>query len=480
MPELPEVETIKNLLKPQIINRKIISIDILRDKTILGDPTTFKTSLENETFLDVTRIGKYLIFHLTNDKVFISHLRMEGKYFEYDINEDNTVHARVVFNLDNDKKIIYDDSRCFGIMKLSSENNYRNEKEIAKLGPEPFDIENVNYFIERTKKLEAPIKSTLLDQTLMTGLGNIYVDETLYASKIYPLKPACAITKEEWQAILDNSKAVLTKAIMAGGSTIRSYHPGKGMDGNFQGELLCYGKANTRCSRCSSLMHFTKVGGRGTTYCPTCQHLVKDKIIVGITGRIASGKSTVISIFKEHNYPTISADDIVTDLYQNSEVLKENLEQKLNISFNSKHVDKDILRAHLSKHPKDIIKVNKIVHPLVKQEIEKKVNNNNHGLIFIEVPLLYESKMEKIFDFIIGVDINIEKQAERIKKRNASSYQDLLLINSNNSFDEYYPLLDFVIVNNGTLNDLNKKVMDLLNELKTHLPQCYQYSKPID
>ena len=87
MPELPEVETIKNLLKPQLLGKKILRIDVLREKTILGDATTFKNELENETFIDISRIGKYLIFHLTNDKVFISHLRMEGKYFQYKIEE---------------------------------------------------------------------------------------------------------------------------------------------------------------------------------------------------------------------------------------------------------------------------------------------------------------------------------------------------------------------------------------------------------
>src|SRR5574344_1065601 len=114
MPELPEVETIKTLLKPIVISHQITSIDVLRKTTIQGDIDGFVNGLVGETFTDVTRIGKFLIFHLTNGKVFLSHLRMEGKYYEIEKNEKNTRYARVVFHLDNDKKLCYDDSLCFG------------------------------------------------------------------------------------------------------------------------------------------------------------------------------------------------------------------------------------------------------------------------------------------------------------------------------------------------------------------------------
>ena len=205
MPELPEVETVKNLLKPYVINRTITKIDVLREKQILGNAKEFVSALEGEKFLDITRIGKYLIFHLTNEKVIISHLRMEGKFFQYSASDENTKHARVVFYLDDNNKIIYDDSRCFGILKLSSEKEYKNEDEISKLGPEPFDISDVNYLIKKTKKSSLPIKSLLLDQTIMTGLGNIYVDETLFRSKVHPLRKGSSITKDEWERILKNS-----------------------------------------------------------------------------------------------------------------------------------------------------------------------------------------------------------------------------------------------------------------------------------
>lgn len=469
MPELPEVETIKNLLKPQLLGKKILRIDVLREKTILGDATTFKNELENETFIDISRIGKYLIFHLTNDKVFISHLRMEGKYFQYKIEEENTKHARVVFILDDGNKVIFDDSRCFGILKLTSESEYKNEEEIAKLGPEPFDIKDVKYLMDKTKRSTLPIKSTLLDQTIMTGLGNIYVDETLFRSKVHPLRKANSISKKEWQDILDNSVLVLNNSIKAGGSTIRSYHPGKGIDGNFQVSLLCYGKKGEKCPNCGHTFHFIKVGGRGTTFCPFCQVEKKDKILVGITGRIASGKTSVLEYVQSLGYPSISADDIVTELYSTNDTLCNLIEEILGVKFDSHHVEKDVLREHLIKHPKDKTKLEKIVHPMVYQYIEEWVKNQKDGLIFIEVPLLYESKMEDYFDFIIAIDIDLDKQQERIKKRNESSYNQLLVINRNNSFDTYSRICDFLIENNKGIKELRKGVDGVINTLQHHL-----------
>ena len=126
MPELPEVETIKNLLEPLLKGRKILSIDIIRDCTVVGDSTTFVNELKGKIFNSISRIGKFLIFHLSEDLVIISHLRMEGKFFVLPETSKNTYFARMVFHLDNDQKICYDDSRCFGMMKLSTESEYKN------------------------------------------------------------------------------------------------------------------------------------------------------------------------------------------------------------------------------------------------------------------------------------------------------------------------------------------------------------------
>lgn len=467
MPELPEVETIKNVLKTIVINKKIIKIDVLRDSTIVGDTNLFVSSLTNQTFLDVTRIGKYLIFHLTNGLVFLSHLRMEGKYFELDEKESNTKHTRVVFHLNNSKKLIYDDSRCFGILKLSSENNYLNEKEIKVLGPEPFDIENGTYLHEKAKKVKLPIKSFLLDQSVMTGLGNIYVDETLFKSKIHPLTPANFLSKKNFDTILFHAKETLKEAIISGGSTIKSYHPSKDIDGKFQTKLLAYGKKGTVCPSCGATFRFTKVNGRGTTYCPNCQMVRKSQIVVGITGKIASGKSSVAALFKENSIPTFSSDEIVLDLYKNKNVIAK-INKAFNLTF-SDVVDKTVLRKYLLDNPKDINKLNKIVHPLVKEGIIRQIAQHKKGIIVFEVPLLFEANLENLFDYIIAVDVNKKEQEKRLALRNPLSHLDLKIINSNNKFEIYKKMVDIIIFNDKDIDHLKDIVNKIINKLRSRL-----------
>lgn len=466
MPELPEVETIKNVLNPIVKGRTILSIDVLRDSTIVGDKEFFVTSLVGKTFKEVTRIGKFMIFHLSDDMAFISHLRMEGKYFELPETSKNTMYARVVFHLDNGNKLCYDDSRCFGIMILTSENEYKNVKDIAQLGPEPFYVDDVNYLLERTKKSSLPIKTTLLDQTLMTGIGNIYADEILFASKIHPLTPAKKITKDEWIKIVKNAQRILKDAIEQGGSTIRSYHPGKDIDGNFQTRLLAYGRSDKPCIDCGATMRFIKVGGRGTTFCPHCQIKKGGPIKVAIFGKISSGKSSVLNIFKQHNIPVFSSDEEVRKLYQNEKVIKDIVRL---FSLKSKdHLDRDELRE-IVQNISLKRRLERYVHPLVKEECHKFLKQKEDILV-AEVPLLYEAEMEDMFDVIIYIDINKDIQIERLEKRNAVTADSLRNINALNAkFDENKKKADFVISNNADLESLNKQVNEIINKLKDRL-----------
>ena len=392
---------------------------------------------------------------------------MEGKYFDYDINEENTKHARVIFYLDNNRKLIYDDSRCFGILKLSSEKTYLNEKEISKLGPEPFDIIDINYLYNLGKKSSLPIKTFLLDQSVMTGLGNIYVDETLFLSRIHPLTTAKEITLEQWQTILDNSVKVLNKAILEGGSTIKSYHPGKNIDGNFQVFLKAYGRKGEACLDCGTTMKFIKVNGRGTTYCPNCQGGKKDKIIVGITGKIASGKSTILEEFRKAGFDVISSDVIVKNLYDKKSVA-ELISKAFSLTFNN-NVDKSILREYLVNNPNDIEKLNQIIHPLVKQEIFNFIKHSKSKIIAVEVPLLFEAHMEGLFDYIIGSDISDENQNIRLNLRDKDKASSLKVINANHKFDKNKKYIDFIIDNNYNLDTFLVNIQSIISILINHL-----------
>ena len=467
MPELPEVETVKNVLIPIVKNQTITGIDVLRVPTIHGDIEEFKSTLVNKTFLDVSRIGKFLIFHLSDDIVIISHLRMEGKYYELLENEPNTKYSRVVFHFKNGHKLCYDDSRCFGMMKLSNEKEYKDVKDIAQLGPEPFDVNDVKYLLDRCKKSSLPIKSTLLDQTLMTGLGNIYADEVLFASKIHPLTPANKISKAEWNEIVENAKRILNEAIVAGGSTIKSYHPGKDIDGNFQSALLAYGKKGEKCPRCGAIMRFIKVGGRGTTYCPNCQRQKAEKLSIAIYGKIASGKSKVLETFKDNGYYTISSDEIVATLYKKKEVIDQ-INNTFNLAFKDE-VDKHYLREIVRKDVKNRKKLERIVHPWVKKEIVKTIKTIKARMIVIEVPLLYESKMDNLFDVVIAVDVSKEKQLKLLTNRNPETAKSLLEINANHQFDANKEKADYLIENDADLNKLKNKTQKIINELQCRL-----------
>ena len=465
MPELPEVETVKNVLLPIVKGHKILAIDVLRSSTIEGDVNEFIVNLQNETYQDVTRIGKFLIFHLTNDKVIISHLRMEGKYYEFNVNEDNSKYARVVIHLDNGHKLCYDDSRCFGIMTLSDEKSYQKEEMISKLGPEPFYVKDVSEIVNKVKNIKKPIKTALLDQTLITGLGNIYVDETLFASKIHPLTPANKVSKKEWESIISNASEVLNNAIKAGGSTIKSYHPGKDIDGGFQTRLLVYGKAGESCPNCGATFRFIKVGGRGTTFCPICQKKVGDPINVAITGKIASGKSLALSIFKDENIPTLSSDNIVKDLYQKADIA-DKISQMFNLKFKDNKVDKDVLRDYLLTHPKDKKKLERFIHPLVKKEIINFLSSYKSPIRVVEVPLLFESKMDALFDVIIVTDISEKKQSELISNRDKDKALYLKEINKTNKIDENKNKASYLISNNSSKEEFIRNVNKIITELK--------------
>ena len=467
MPELPEVETVKNVLLPIVKGRTVKACEVLRKSIVNGLDNEFISFTINETFLDISRRGKFLIFHLTNDKVLISHLRMEGKYYELDEKEDNTKYSRMVFHLDNGHKLCYDDSRSFGRMIMSNEKDYLKEKEIAKLGPEPFEIDDVSTLIKQGKRISLPIKTALLNQTLITGLGNIYVDEVLFASKIHPLTPTKFISKNEWETIVRESKRILAEAIKDGGSTIKSYHPGKDISGEFQTKLLAYGRNGQMCVSRHAFMRFIKVNGRGTTYCPKCQIKRGAPIRIAIVGKIASGKSTVLETFKKAYYLAISSDEIVHKLYaQNS--IQELINKRLKIKSDLPFVEG--LREHLKSHPKDLDRLEKIVHPLVKKEIEKEFKESKSPLLVAEVPLLFKANMQNGFDVIIGVDISEDEQLKRLQIRDKEKSAFLKRINDeNNNFEEHRLDLDFIVNNNDNLACLTKEVTSIINKVLDRL-----------
>lgn len=272
MPELPEVETVVRGLREKVVGRIIRKVNIYYENIIeYPDVSSFQEKIKNQKINEINRYGKWIIFVL--DRYYLlSHLRMEGKYFLKPKGATLEKHEHISFVLDNDMELRYMDVRKFGKMQLIEKENINKIGPFLEMGLEPWDKKlNTLYLKEKFLRKKLPIKSCLLDQRIIVGIGNIYADEILFLSKINPLKEANSLSLEELERIIDNTKLVLEKAIEKGGTTIRSYTSLNGIHGLFQQELYVHSKEGQKCLICGSDILKIKVGGRGTYYCPKCQ-----------------------------------------------------------------------------------------------------------------------------------------------------------------------------------------------------------------
>lgn len=274
MPELPEVETIRNTLKRFVVGKTIEDVVIHWPKIVKrpSDTAVFRMDLLGQTILDIRRRGKFLLFDL-DDYTLVSHLRMEGKYRVYPKEEEIQKHTHIIFSFTDQTQLRYQDVRKFGTMHLFKKGMEMTEAPLRKLGPDPFDAAfTLDYFYRKLQKTNRLIKAVLLDQTIVAGLGNIYVDETLFKAGVLPTRRADTLSREEAEAIRIQAIATITDAVAKGGSTIRSYVNSQGDMGMFQQELYVYGQENKPCKICGREIEKIKVSGRGTHICTHCQH----------------------------------------------------------------------------------------------------------------------------------------------------------------------------------------------------------------
>ena len=272
MPELPEVETVKERLKQDVLKETIKNVKVYYPKMIENVTSKeFINTLIGQSIVDIKRRGKWLIFELTNNYM-LSHLRMEGRYYLKTPKDELEKHEYVCFTFESGKELRYKDTRKFGRMFLYPKDDIYTSKELKDLGLEPFSKDlTVSYLKEKYKRISLPIKTTLLNQDIIVGIGNIYADEILFLSGLNPLKKAKDLNDDELAKIIKYTAKVLKNAIKKGGTTIKTYEVAKNVHGGYQTELLVHTKANTECPICHSIIRKTKVNGRGTYYCPKCQ-----------------------------------------------------------------------------------------------------------------------------------------------------------------------------------------------------------------
>ncbi|WP_425057679.1 Formamidopyrimidine-DNA glycosylase [Sporomusa carbonis] len=273
MPEMPEVETIRRTLADKLMGRKITRVEIGLSRLIKW-PTVpeFQAMITDRTIVKLDRRGKYLLIHLDNNFVLVIHLRMTGRLYYVTPGTPYDKFTHIVFNFGNGDGLLYADARTLGTLYLLPEDELWRIAGLAAMGPEPLSDEfTLEYFTAMLSKRRAKIKSVLLNQQLIGGLGNIYVDEALAIAGINPERIASTISETEVKYLYQAVNQVIADGIAHGGTTFRDYRDGTGQSGSHQHHLHVYGRANQPCRRCGAIIARKEVAGRGTHYCPNCQ-----------------------------------------------------------------------------------------------------------------------------------------------------------------------------------------------------------------
>jgi len=280
MPELPEVETVVRDLRPQLAGRRIESVQLTRDPAIrkrlvrYPDPTRFVRRLRGRTIRSVERRGKYLVLPLDHDgERLVIHLGMTGHLRVWEPEETPVKHTHFRALLDSGLELRYDDPRQFGRLLLGTQDELVAGRAFpAKLGPEPIhgDLTQAE-FDKIVKSRRRPIKSALLDQSFLAGVGNIYADEACFRAGIRPSRWTHRLTARERRALYGAIQEVLENSIAARGSSVINYVDAYGLRGTNQEKLLVYGRSGEPCVRCGTPLQGTRLAGRGTVYCRKCQ-----------------------------------------------------------------------------------------------------------------------------------------------------------------------------------------------------------------
>jgi formamidopyrimidine-DNA glycosylase len=286
MPELPEVETIRQDLRKHLVGKKIKNIKILLPRIIKSDLENFSSTLLCSKIREIDRIGKLIIVALDShpESFLLIHLKMTGQLIycskaislagghsdkNLSVCAENK-HTRVIFDFANDGRLYFNDLRTFGVLKIVGKQDL--EKEKSKFGIEPLQKNfKLSDLAKIFKKSYRPIKSVLLDQNKISGIGNIYADEILFDSGILPQRPAASLSEVEIANIFKSSQRIIKKAIKSRGTTFNNYVDGQGQKGSYTKELKVYGRGKQACLKCGKTLSRNKIAGRGTVYCQFCQ-----------------------------------------------------------------------------------------------------------------------------------------------------------------------------------------------------------------
>jgi formamidopyrimidine-DNA glycosylase len=270
MPELPEVETTRRGIKPHVMNQQISRITVRDARLRWPVPDDLDEWARDQKIIDVMRRSKYLLIQLERGTLLI-HLGMSGSLRVLFDDPTPGKHDHIDVELANGVRLRYNDPRRFGAW-LYTEHAVSDHELISHLGPEPLtDDFDADYLYQRTRSRKTKIKTLIMDAKVVVGVGNIYANEALFLSGIYPHKMAGKITKLETSRLVDAIKSVLARAIEQGGTTLRDFVGGDGKPGYFAQTLAVYGRAGEPCKQCTTVIRELRTNNRSTCYCPVCQ-----------------------------------------------------------------------------------------------------------------------------------------------------------------------------------------------------------------
>lgn len=273
MPELPEVETVKRGLTKTITGKQIQDIEINTDKLRYPLNNNAFSIIMSYSIKKIQRRGKHLIIYLAEDLQIIIHLGMSGVIRVKESNQYERVkHDHIILKLSDNLTLAYNDPRKFGYWLINTNTKPLEHKVLATHGVEPLtDDFNPNYLLNKLNKTSRKIKQTIMDNSIIVGVGNIYASEALFDSGILPTRASNTISKNEANRLVASIKKILEKAISEGGTTLKDYKNTEGKPGYFTQQLNVYGRTNQECYTCNTKIESLVIGQRNTFYCKKCQ-----------------------------------------------------------------------------------------------------------------------------------------------------------------------------------------------------------------
>ena len=277
MPELPEVESLRRILVRSAVGRTIVSAKVGEARLRRRVTTDFAEAVSGRRIVNLSRRAKYLIVEFDGDDVMLVHLGMSGSLTHrrdgFRADDFDPRHDHLEFSLDDASRLVFNDPRRFGMVRLVARADLASSAELKGIGPEPLSREfDAGYLAAKARGKKVAIKNLIMDQRIVAGIGNIYAAEVLFRAGVRPSRRAGRVTRAEIEKIAAAVPVILRAAIGSRGTTFRSYRDSRGRPGRFAERLRVYGREGEPCYRCSTPIRNVVVGQRASFYCPTCQH----------------------------------------------------------------------------------------------------------------------------------------------------------------------------------------------------------------